>query len=96
MSDYKRISQTEWQWEQGTKHYAVRYFPRTGRLIWSGWVPTGDGSLFDEGIAQEVSDFLENGAVSHTPPDALLDDLRDVLRAAQPERRGLFGWLRRG
>ncbi len=96
MPDYKRISKTEWQWQQGAKHYAVRYFPGTGRLIWSGWVPTGEGSMFDEGIAQEVSDFLENGVTHHDPPPELLADLRTALQESQPKRRGLFGWLRRG
>ncbi len=95
--DYKRVSQTEWQWEQGAKTYAVRYFPRTGRLIWSGWVPTGDSSMFDEGVAQDAVDFLERGAAQHTPPPALLDELREVLLAAQAENkpRGCLDWLRK-
>lgn len=97
--DYTRTSATEWQWTRGNKHHNVRYFPKTGRLIWSGWVQTGDGPLFDEGFAQPVENFLQEGidhierVADRQPPPALLAELRATLSEPPRQSRNWLGWL---
>lgn len=92
--EFKRVSATEWAWVRGKKHFTVRYFGSTERLIWSGWMQTNNAPEFDAGVAQSVAEFLENGAPSHvTPPDALLTDLRASLTqsdTSEPKRKGFF------
>lgn len=88
---YTRPSATEWAWREGRKTHSVRYFPQTQRLIWSGWMPTSDGPVFDEGYAQSVEDFLANGISNRTPPPALLDELREtVTRASGQSQRSIW------
>lgn len=93
--DYKQVSQTEWQWQQGAKTYAVRVFPSLGTLIWSARAL--EGIAFDDGIRQQIAMFMANGAPEGiTLPDALLNELREFLAAPSkiPEESGLFGGLR--
>lgn len=95
---FTRKSATEWVWQKGSKHYSVRYFASTQRLVWSGWMQTNNAPEFDAGFAQSTTDFLDNSAPeTHQPPQALLDDLLDALETVEdePKRGGLFRWFRR-
>ncbi len=94
-----RKSQTEWEWQEGTKHYAVRAFLSTRKLIWSSWVETSGAPVFDEGFVQTFEEFKRGDPGdrrSHiTPPQSVLDDLRVLIASEdQPKSRGLFGRLR--
>lgn len=96
MTDFTRKSDTEWTWLRGQKTLSVRYFPSTERLIWSGWVDTPDGPLFDEGFAQPVQNFLQDGAPPHMEdiPQSLLDALKSALtEQTQSAQGGFFGKL---
>ena len=95
--EYTRKSATEWEWQEGRKTHSVRYFPETGRLIWSGWLQTSEGPVFDNGVAQTDAAFLADGVAhidKHKPPTALLDDLRALLIHAkdQPETKPKRWW----
>lgn len=95
---YTRKSATEWEWQQGRKTYSVRYFPATGRLIWSGWMQTSEGVVFDEGIAQTADAFLAEGTAhieKHELPVALLDELRNVLNQAQKSDQAQLNLFKR-
>lgn len=99
--DYTRKSATEWEWRVGEKHHAVRYFEQTQRLIWSGWMFSDSGPMFDDGVSQTVADFLSSGMAPMPAPPGLLEDLRAMLNGQEmPSRRararagGLLGWLR--
>jgi hypothetical protein len=92
MESYRRVSETEWTWQQGSRHYGVRVFPKRGTLIWSGWVETAESPLFDEGVSQTFERFSQQGAPSgFEPPSELLVELRQVVTSTS--RRGSWlGW----
>lgn len=81
MTTVERKSATEWEWHAGNRHRTVRYFPSTGKLIWSGWTDTSNGPVFEEGYSQSAEDFLANGIAQVSPPDTLLAELRTSLEA---------------
>ncbi|HVU11739.1 MAG TPA: hypothetical protein VHD90_10685 [Phototrophicaceae bacterium] len=95
-----RRSQTEWEWQDGAKHYAVRAFIGTRRLIWSSWVETRGAPVFDEGFAQTFEEFkrgepLDDRRSHVAPPQTVLDALHALIASAdQPKSRSLFGRLR--
>lgn len=102
MTEFTRKSANEWEWSQGNKHHSVQVFMTTQRLIWSGWMKTSNGPVFDPGFTQPVQNFREVGVPEgYDPPDALIDEVRSALDAmppadaTQPERVGLFGRLRK-
>lgn len=100
MNDFERRSEYEWIWQVGSKFQSVRYFAKTNRLIWSGWINTENGPAFDTGVAQTVDDFLTEGVSHITPPPALTESVRAYLLKQQHEASntkymGLFGFFRR-
>lgn len=84
---YKQLSKHEWLWveDESERHHAVRHFPQQGTLIWSSWVDSSQGPLFDEGVRQMLLDFAREGAPpgTHAPPD-LLEAMRDALLPTPP------------
>ncbi|MGJ3238677.1 MAG: hypothetical protein ACFE0Q_08230 [Anaerolineae bacterium] len=97
MSDFQRISANEWQWQKGSRHHSVRYFPSTDKLIWSGWADTSNGPVFEQGYTQSVADFLQDGVPHLTPPQVLLDELHTALSEHMADKTSSkwFGWLTR-
>jgi hypothetical protein len=73
-------SADEWEWEHEGRHYSVRVFEKTGRLIWSSWAQTSMGAMFDDGYAQQFARFLE-GEVPRPAPPELIAALRKRLGA---------------
>lgn len=93
MTNFTRTSDTEWTWLDGTHNRSVRYFPNTGRLIWSGWVMSSEGPVFQPGLAQESAHFLEQGPAVESVPSDLIVALREVLQPPAP-KPGLLDRLR--
>ncbi|MCC6614930.1 MAG: hypothetical protein IT320_15730 [Anaerolineae bacterium] len=93
MDDYRRTSPTEWTWHDDDRQRAVRLFNSTRRLIWSGWVETDNGPVYDDGISQSYDAFALQGAPDHlhVPPE-LVDLLRQRLSQDDANRhlRGRF------
>ncbi len=95
MTDYKRLSRTEWQWMDGSKYHAVRYFPKQGTLIGSAWIDTTEGPQFEGGFSQKVETFLEFGLPQNiSAPQAVSDEIRALLAVVR-KPRGLLKWLHR-
>ena len=81
MATYQQKSATEWTWQTATKNHSVRYFKSTQKLIWSGWIDSSQGTVFEDGFAQPVQNFLQAGAPDHIiVPDDLEADLKQGLR----------------
>lgn len=86
----------QWEWKQGNKHYSVRYFKNTGKLIWSGWINSADGPLYDEGRSQPVDKFLAGGApIDYDLPDDIAEAMRQALAPSPRKTSGLFNWFKR-
>lgn len=96
MADFSRKADNEWQWQQGRKTHSVRYFPTTKRLVWSAWQDTSEGPRFDEGYAQTVDNFLQDGVPGREPPPALIAELQSALQTQPASTKGPLAWLRRG
>ncbi|MEL6527712.1 MAG: hypothetical protein AAFQ07_18580 [Chloroflexota bacterium] len=94
MATVERKSATEWEWHSGNRHRTVRYFPSTGKLIWSGWTDTSNGPVFEEGYRQSVEDFLANGVSQVSPPDEILNGLREMLEAEIEKQNRAPIWKR--
>ena len=93
---YKKLSTTEWTWQKGTRHHSVRYFESTQKLIWSGWADTTNGAVFEEGYTQSVENFLQDGVSHLSPPEDLVNDLRQALEKHSTKKSsGLFSWFKR-
>jgi hypothetical protein len=92
MTDYQRISHNEWRWHDGIRTYAVKVFKTTDTLIWSSWVERPDALAFDEGIRQQITAFISNGAPEKLmPPAGLIHEMRLAL----PVSEGWFARFRR-
>lgn len=92
---FKKISATEWQWQDKGHHRAVRYFESQGTLIWSVWIETSTGPIYEDGISQKSGAFLEQGAPAGIePPQPLIDEVRALFTGEAP-KKGIWGWFRR-
>lgn len=76
---FRRISNDQWEWTDGTKHFAARLFESTHRLIWSSWSESAEAPQFDEGTVQTFDDFLKNGAPLTDLPAKLSNEIRSVV-----------------
>ncbi|MGB7340096.1 MAG: hypothetical protein WBC91_14465 [Phototrophicaceae bacterium] len=95
MTSYQQKSATEWTWQTNTKHHSVRYFESTQKLIWSGWVESSQGTVFEDGFAQPVQNFLQDGAPDHiNVPESLVVDLKIALSKQQEKpKKNWFKWF---
>jgi hypothetical protein len=95
----RKADKHEWEWQSGNKHHAVRYFLETQTLVWSGWMFTSNGPVFEQGHKQTVDDFLVNGITHKSAPPELLEELRATITRADNadtgKKRGLFGLFKR-
>ena len=93
---YQRRSTTESGWQIGSKHYAVRVFSNTRKLIWSSWIETAEVPIFDEGTAQTFEAFERGDSfpVLSTPPEAVLREIRAFLSEEAKPKDSLFRRLR--
>jgi hypothetical protein len=92
-ADYQQTAPAEWRWRDDTRQRSVRLFASTRRLIWSAWVETSEGPVFDDGIAQDVDLFLQTGAPLgiNVPPDLIALLRRKIDPAGgRSGRRGRF------
>lgn len=84
----RQVSGHEWHWAEGQRHFGVRHFPATGRLIWSVWTVGNEGPQFEPGMAQEAEDFKASGPPWDHVPQVVLDSLSKLL---EPKSGGWFG-----
>jgi hypothetical protein len=90
MTGFLHPSPTEWTWEEGSRKRAVRVFHSTHTLVWSAWVETSEGPVFEDGARQTVEAFLAAGPpLGLSAPDELIAALRAALQADKP-RKGRF------
>ncbi len=91
-STFQQSAPAEWRWHGDTRQRSVRLFASTRRLIWSAWVETSEGPVFDDGIAQDFDGFLQTGPPPgvDVPPD-LVALLRGKLDPRAGGRRGFGG-----
>ena len=88
--DYQRTAASEWEWQNSGRHYAVRVFAKTRKLVWSSWAETSEAPLFEEGFAQSFEGFLRGEPPPNDPPPALIDELRTLLSDEAKPKRKLF------
>jgi hypothetical protein len=77
---YRQVNARQWEWQAPNgKWHSVQLFASTRRVIWSGWTNSGDGPVFDEGIAQSFERLLSGEAPPVPIPDGLLDVLKKAM-----------------
>ncbi len=95
---YKRVSETQWEWQADGKSYSVRLFVETAKLIWSTWIETEGGPQFEPGTAQVFEAFMVNGSPEgYRPPKELvkevLQQVETLRHISKKKRRSLKDWL---
>ncbi len=68
-------------WQANGRHFRVQMFASTRRLIWSSWVETSDGPVYDDGFAQPFDAFLRGELPPHDPPEDVRAWLREQINA---------------
>lgn len=89
---YQRVSDSEWRWEDAGRNRSLRLFASTRRLIWSAWVDSLEGPVYEDGLAQTYEVFLAEGPPSGVGlPQALDQEIHATLAGlSKTKRRRLF------
>lgn len=94
MQPYKRVSETMWEWREGSRQFSVRVFKSTCKLIWSSWIESANGPVYDDGVGQTFEAFLRGEGLPTTPPKPVLDEVTVLVQGVMGGKRtNALAWL---